>query len=505
MHPSDVAEDIGTSLFGDLVGSTTYGFPIKAMTDQEKREIAQCAKFFFEEAVKLSTSDSFSCKSETVLWENEFMIGKCYEKIASTLSEEAYSSQDGQRAYEKTLKSALETYSSALIDAKDRDHSSGKRDTGGSSHGSLEVLYRIHACRLKCLLFSIRRVNEERELAELEALRIVSQVWFGDSPNVLAPSLRHKIWVAFVNCVKALIQCRTDESKFHRAAFRLAQAYNWAPVFHDPSSPGGRKEVLSIDDISLPYIESGSCSKNATSAIECLFDKQKSQLCSVWVTTSSKPPPFEVLNDPVRKYDYLRLKYISAYIDCMKENKQMSKIETLLNNTTTCSQDYAGFYQASAAARGGDPGRHTKQSLLKTSGFLAQVKRLAIDAMAELVLAELAHLKKNGVDANGRAALEAGFKTSISIFLRLNCQPKEAVQHMVSNGPILQIVAMCKSFISIQAGYRINDSIKFEELDGDTLLSFTEQALQKAKVMFPTKSKQQPIKKRVEAPPASNS
>lgn len=504
MHPSDVAEDIGTSLYCDLVGSTSYGCPIKVMTEQEKREVAQCAKFFFEEAVQLSTSNDFNCKSETVLWENAFMIGKCYEKIASTVSEEAYSSGDGQRAYETTLKSALQTYSSALTDAKDRGQSSGKRETGGSSHGSLEVLYRIHACRLKALIFSIRRVDEERELAELEALRIVSQVWFGDSADIIAlPSLRHKVWGAFVNCVKALIQCRTDEPKFHRAAFRLAQAYNWAPMFHNPNGLGGRKDVLSIDGVSLPYIESGSCKKNATSAIESLFDKQKSQLCSVWVTTSTKPPPFEVLNDPVRKYDYLRLKYISAYIDCMKQNKQMDKIEALLNNATACSQDYAGFYQASAAVRGGDPGRHTKQSLLKTSGFLAQVKRSAIDALAELVLADLTHLKKSGVDANGRAVLEAGFKTSSSIFLRLNCQPKEAVQHMISNGPIIQAIALCKCYISIQAGYRINDSIRFEELDGDTFLSFIVQALQKAKAMFPAKPKQQPTKKRVEAPPAT--
>jgi hypothetical protein len=274
-------------------------------------------------------------------------------------------------------------------------------------------------------------------------------------------------------------------------------------MFHNPNGLRGRKDVLSIDGVSLPYIESGSCKKNATSAIESLFDKQKSQLCSVWVTTSTKPPPFEVLNDPVRKYDYLRLKYISAYIDCMKQNKQMDKIEALLNNATACSQDYAGFYQASAAVRGGDPGRHTKQSLLKTSGFLAQVKRSAIDALAELVLADLTHLKKSGVDANGRAVLEAGFKTSSSIFLRLNCQPKEAVQHMISNGPIIQAIALCKCYISIQAGYRINDSIRFEELDGDTLLSFIVQALQKAKAMFPAKPKQQPTKKRVEAPPAT--
>jgi hypothetical protein len=287
MHPSEVSEDIGTALYGDLVGSTSYGYPINVMTAHEKREIAQCAKVFFEEAVKLSSSNAFRCKCDAVAWENQFMIGKCLEKVASTFCDEAFVRNNkgaAERHYEAALRLAMQNYSAALVDAKNMEQASGgKAATGGSSHGSLEVFYRISACRLKALLFSIRRVKEEQELAQREAIRIVSEAWFGDDKPTTSPS----VWDAFVDCVKALMQCRKEEPKFHRAAFRLAQAFNWAPLFFDPDryvfSSGGKTDISSIASGSLPCIEAGSCEANAAMVMESLFDKRRQQICAVWV------------------------------------------------------------------------------------------------------------------------------------------------------------------------------------------------------------------------------
>jgi hypothetical protein len=138
------------------------------------------------------------------------MAGKCLEKIASTLIEEAFIRGDPpeSRYYETVLTHALQTYSSALADARLREQSiggHGKSETGGSSHGSLEVFYRIHACRFKVLLASIRRVNEEQELAEREALRITNAVWFGDCSSLQTSSdIRTQIWGVFSNCVKGI-------------------------------------------------------------------------------------------------------------------------------------------------------------------------------------------------------------------------------------------------------------------------------------------------------------
>jgi hypothetical protein len=111
--------------------------------------------------------------------------------------------------------------------------------------------------------------------------------------------------------------------------------------------------------------------------------------------------------------------------------------------------------------------------------------------LADLVLGDLARLKQSGVDEpEQRSQLEALFRLSNSLFLRLNSPPRDTVRFMLSNAEIIpQVIALCKCFISIQAGYRVNDSLKFEDLDSETLNSFVEQALMKAKAMFPTKTK----------------
>mmetsp|Transcript_13222 Transcript_13222/g.23958 ORF Transcript_13222/g.23958 Transcript_13222/m.23958 type:complete len:228 (-) Transcript_13222:33-716(-) len=213
-----------------------------------------------------------------------------------------------------------------------------------------------------------------------------------------------------------------------------------------------------------------------------LFEKRRTQLCAVWVTTSARPPPFEVLNDSLRKYDALRLKYIRAYIDCMRVCERRDKIETLLKCTATSNQDLPGFYEASASLRGGDPGKHVKQSLLRGSGrsFMTKVKRNAISAIAEMILKELADLKNNGVDNEGKMKLTHHFKLSYKLFRRLNSPCKDVVEFTRSNKPLVEVEAFCKCYLSIQAGYRIS-SINFDGMDIDTLCSILEGAVSKAK------------------------
>lgn len=287
MHPSEVSEDVGTALYGDLIGGTCYGYPMHSMTLHEKRHIAQVSKLFFQEAMDLSTNTTYTLESETNSWEEQFMIGKCCEKIASSLSEECLSGcgENGQavvRSYETIMTDAIHHYSAALIDTRNSEQSSGGPvDKGGSSHGSLEVFYRLHACRFKVLLSALSRVNEERDLAEMEAYRIASTVWFNDGNKVSLPpssGVREMTWDVFADCVEAMVQCRIDIPAFHRAAYRLAQAYLWAPAFHDPVS-GFKEGVHFVPATKLQRIKglnAGSPpSESASVVIDSLFDKRR--------------------------------------------------------------------------------------------------------------------------------------------------------------------------------------------------------------------------------------
>ena len=207
MHPSEVSEDIGTALYGDLMASTVYGYPMHSMTLYEKRRIAERSNFYFQEAIHLSISSDFAQKSQTVVWEVEFMIGKSYGKVASTLREETFSfnSADGDhnaRLYETVMIDAIKNYSKSCAGARETEQSrGGTGETGGSSHGYLECLYRLHATRLKVLVAAIKHAPEECELAELEAFRIASTTWFDESNQPATTDIRGKIWSLFADCV----------------------------------------------------------------------------------------------------------------------------------------------------------------------------------------------------------------------------------------------------------------------------------------------------------------
>ena len=218
MHPSEVCEDLGTALYADLMASgTVYGYPIYPMSDFEKRRIAECSKFYFREAMKLSTSSNYSQKCQTVSHELHFMIGKCYEKIASTLKEEIYQPVDSPevlgrptRLYETTMNDAIRNYSKACVDAEKAEKASSagldKASFGGSTHGAIEYLYRLHASRFKVLISAVRRAEEECELAELEAFRITSTKWFDESnESSSASGVRGKTWDVFADCVDGKI------------------------------------------------------------------------------------------------------------------------------------------------------------------------------------------------------------------------------------------------------------------------------------------------------------
>ena len=219
-HPSEVCEDLGTALYSELQFSTVYGYPLHPMTLHEKRSIAERSNFFFQEAVSLSSSRYYTQKCHVIAFELYFMIGKGFEKIASTVQDEIYALEsEGDcrtRLYETVMNESILNYSKALAEAQKAEQSSGGADkthTGGSSHGALECLYRLHASRFKVLLSAIRRAPNECEHAESESFRIASAKWFDKSnESSSATGVRGKTWDILADCV---------DGKIHEVEFYL--------------------------------------------------------------------------------------------------------------------------------------------------------------------------------------------------------------------------------------------------------------------------------------------
>ena len=153
---------------------------------------------------------------------------------------------------------------------------------GGSEHGILEMIYRLHASRLKVLLCAVRKSNGERNSAEIEALKITERHWFEQPQEGSIESkgndVRERMWVVLADIVECMVHCRREQPFFHRSIYRHAQALLWAPLFHEPDIPaldGSLATVPAHKSYRLRGLSSGSCAKSAEAILNSLFDKKR--------------------------------------------------------------------------------------------------------------------------------------------------------------------------------------------------------------------------------------
>ena len=112
----EVAEQFATSCYAELMGGTSYGYPMQVMTNVHRRRLARESKAYFQAAIDFAASR----KLDENIHDLYFMIAKCEEKIAKTLAGEAFPQQPippmaengcpTRREYERMLMCALERY-----------------------------------------------------------------------------------------------------------------------------------------------------------------------------------------------------------------------------------------------------------------------------------------------------------------------------------------------------------------------------------------------------------
>ena len=192
-------------------------------------------------------------------------------------------SSDASRQYEEHLSLAMKSYAAALKQAAAIDDDGGHAisQQGGSSHGSTEVLYRLHASRLKCLLFAACCEDDCIQDAEAEALRLTEAHWYkteeSDETAKAPLGNRDRIWKVLADVVAGLAQCRVDHHFFHRSVYRHAQALMWAPVLLDPTSREGSLGMIpaSKSHIVRGLNNSTQASYSAEVIMRTLFDKKR--------------------------------------------------------------------------------------------------------------------------------------------------------------------------------------------------------------------------------------
>lgn len=331
---------------------------------------------------------------------------------------------------------AFQAYASSLKEAT-ADEKNGLliEENGGSSHGSMEVLYRLHASRLKCLIAAVDRAEDTIAEFEAEALRLTECHWFVE-PVEKPDTLRSRLWSVLTDVVTALVHCRNKYSCFHRSVYRHAQALMWSHVLNNPRADR-RLEVLGAlpasRACSLRGMNSDDVAGSAFAIINSLFERRRSQLVAVWVSNNGGGSPFQVLNSSVRKFDALRGKYISAYLESLRLCNKREEVEAFLRSATASSRDEPSFFAASAEMKGGIPKTsHVEDCLLVSNYrslrpffFLTSIKRQANGVLASLILKDVED--KSSEKASQPHVSSETFKEAFSCFRRLKCSVDDLV------------------------------------------------------------------------------
>ena len=386
---------------------------------------------------------------------------------------------------------------------------------GGSGHGSTELLYRLHASRLKCLIRAVSRNEEEREQAELEALRLTEKYHFKEPDrecNILDNDIRERIWIVFADIVDALSQCRQLKPFFHRSVYRHAQALMWSPVLCDPLSSKGSMDIVpATHACRIRDLDSSKpAAFSAEVVISTLFDKKRIQLCAVWVTNSGAASPFQAINSTIRKYDSLRGKYIGAYLEALHLCNRRSEIETFMKWLYTSRRDCPSYFQAGAINGGDKPTTSQTQdpllivdsnkNILMSHGFLVSSKRKANSVLADILINEMSNNKSGGAasktssSSSDRTKIsESNLKNAYACYLRLNCSTedlKKVRAWKYGADSIREVDALCQAYLCL--GDDTQDDLancEFGDWSGGGRKSaIFKTALSKSKTLFPSLS-----------------
>lgn len=224
-----------------------------------------------------------------------------------------------------------------------------------------------------------------------------------------------------------------------------------------------------------------------------LFEKKRPQLCAVWVTSDSSDSSLQALNSSVRKYDSLRGKYISAYIDSLRLCKRRNELETFLKWTYSAKRDLPSYFVASAILDREKVPPHSRDCLLvkprafSSFHFLTTVKRQANSALADVIFQEI-HGKSELKDGK---TLELLLKVAYACYLRLNCDVNDITKRSAWYHRTSGMKNVVKALTTAHQRSTKEQSLSGRPMDwscetqASTLL---EAALKRCKDLFPTLS-----------------
>ncbi len=181
------------------------------------------------------------------------------------------------------------------------------------------------------------------------------------------------------------------------------------------------------------------------------------QIVAVWVTTPASPTPFEVINESSRKFDRLRCKYITAFIECMYLTRRNDALESLIKWTYAVPRDLPGFYDLSCRGELGYGDilapTHSKDNLLApTHGLIFFTKKFANAALCRIAMQTISNFNSNDFSLDEKKLAMRSFYSIYKCFGRLNCPiynilwQSQQIRYRLSIGSVPEAIALCDAF-----------------------------------------------------------
>lgn len=184
------------------------------------------------------------------------------------------------------------------------------------------------------------------------------------------------------------------------------------------------------------------------------------------------------------------MKYIGAFVDCMKLCKRRSTLETLIKWCHASSHDLPSFYQLTAEDGESPHHSHSVDNLMqKRSGFIYLVMKYANAAVASIIYQEAGEAEaQHMTDEEWKTRIKELFGEAFKCFSRLNCPITDPlwqtakVKKQVSNCEVAEVETICSVFMAFH-GIRSNES---SHVPWEHKMLLLHSAIKEAHQLFPT-------------------
>lgn len=214
----------------------------------------------------------------------------------------------------------------------------------------------------------------------------------------------------------------------------------------------------------------------------------------MWVTTTAVSSPFQNLNTSIRKYDSIRGKYVSAYIESLRLCRRDSELETLLKWFASSRRDLPSIFQSTVLPGGRTSSRKSNSqdclladaSSLGSMNLFPSIKRLANSAIASIILQDL---RESNQASDTTKSAEAHLRDAYACFLRLNCNTDDLMKRRewkYGENPIPEVAALCQAYLAL--GDEKTQSSNSNWSGGDHKTVVLTAAVEKCRILFPSVS-----------------